>query len=287
MAHCTVRGCQLWYQITGEGDHLLQIGGAGFAHENFALVTDSMTEHFSVIEFDLRGYGLSERPVQPYSMEVWADDIADLLKAIGVQKTHVHGTSLGGTIAVALASKYPELVDRLVVDCALVKADETADAHMEVWKALARSYGMGGRELALMIATHCLSRDFLDSPAGPETIETISGVLERNCAVEVFTAALDAVQEADLRADLSKITAPTLVMVGDQDVLTPLDTGPNGAGSRYIAEHIPGAELYVVEDSAHTNLMEQPELSARVVIDFLKGGTVGNTPVRGAVDAQA
>ncbi len=74
MAHCTVRGCQLWYQITGEGDYLLQIGGAGFAHENFGLVTESMTEHFSVIEFDLRGYGLSERPVQPYSMEVWADD---------------------------------------------------------------------------------------------------------------------------------------------------------------------------------------------------------------------
>ncbi len=287
MAHCTVRGCQLWYEISGEGDYLLQIGGAGFAHENFALVTDSMTKHFSVIEFDLRGYGLSERPVQEYSMEVWADDIADLLEAIGVEKTHVHGTSLGGTIAVALASKYPELIDRLVVDCALAKADETADAHMEVWKALARGYGMGSRELALMIATHCLSRDFLDSAAGPETIETISGVLERNCSVEVFTAALDAVQTVDLRSELVRITAPTVVMVGDQDVLTPLDTGPNGAGSRYIAEHVPGAELYVVENSAHTNLMEQPELSARVVIEFLTGGTVGNTPVRAAVDAES
>ena len=81
MAHCTVRGCQLWYQISGGGDYLLQIGGAGFAHENFALVTDSMTEHFSVIEFDLRGYGLSERPVQAYSMEVWADDIAEASRA--------------------------------------------------------------------------------------------------------------------------------------------------------------------------------------------------------------
>ena len=72
MAHCTVRGCQLWYEISGEGDYLLQIGGAGFAHENFALVTDSMTKHFSVIEFDLRGNSTVEEilsSLRPYTSD--------------------------------------------------------------------------------------------------------------------------------------------------------------------------------------------------------------------------
>src|SRR4051794_34342601 len=84
MPDVTVNGCRIWYELKGSGDYLLQIGGAGFAHENFGFVTEDMARHFQVIEFDLRGYGLSERPEQAYSMDVWADDIAGLLDAIGV-----------------------------------------------------------------------------------------------------------------------------------------------------------------------------------------------------------
>src|SRR3954471_8473819 len=109
MADAHVNGARIWYEVRGDGeDYLLQIGGAGFAHENFGFVTDEMVKHFQVIEFDLRGYGLSERPEQAYSMDVWADDIAGLLDAIGVERTHVHGTSMGGTIALRFAAKYPE-----------------------------------------------------------------------------------------------------------------------------------------------------------------------------------
>ncbi len=67
-----------------------------------------------------------------------------------------------------------------------------------------------------------------------------------------------------------RVTAPTLVMTGSEDCLTPIDAGPDGAGARWIAENIRDADLYVVEGSGHTNLMEQPELSAKVVIEFLQ-----------------
>jgi pimeloyl-ACP methyl ester carboxylesterase len=141
---------------------------------------------------------------------------------------------------------------------------------LEVWKALAQAYGMGSRELAVEIAAQALSRTFLDSPRGPETVEVIQGVLERNCSVEVFCAACDAMIEMDLTDDCRTIRAPTLVMDGDQDILTPLDQGPDGVGNRLIAELIPGAELYVIEGSGHTNLMEAPELSTSVVVGFLE-----------------
>ena len=271
MADVNIDGCRIWYDIKGEGEYLLQIGGAGFAHENFGFVTETMAKHFAVIEFDLRGYGLSERPEQEYSMELWADDIVGMFDQIGVKSAHVHGTSMGGNVAIALASRYPEKVDKLILDCASAKGDATLRAHMDVWIGLAKAYGMGGDPLAKLIATQCLSRNFLDSPAGPETMKTIAGVLERNCSVPVFAGACEAIQRMDLRDMLDKITAETLVMVGDQDILTPLDQGPDGAGSRYLAEHIANAELFIIEGSGHTNLMEEPELSAQVVIDFLKG----------------
>jgi 3-oxoadipate enol-lactonase len=270
MPEATVNGCRLWYELKGSGEHLLQIGGAGFAHENFGFVTEDMARHFTVIDFDLRGYGLSERPVQRYSMDVWADDVAGLLDAIGVARTHVHGTSMGGMVAIRLAAKYPEKIDGLVIDCAAAKCDRMTRYRLEVWKALAQAYGMGSRELAVEIAAQALSRTFLDSPRGPETVEVIQGVLERNCSVEVFCAACDAMIEMDLTDDCRAIRAPTLVMDGDQDILTPLDQGPDGVGNRLIAELIPGAELYVIEGSGHTNLMEAPELSTSVVVGFLE-----------------
>jgi 3-oxoadipate enol-lactonase len=270
MPEATVNGCRLWYELKGSGEHLLQIGGAGFAHENFGFVTEDMAKHFTVIDFDLRGYGLSERPVQRYSMDVWADDVAGLLDAIGVARTHVHGTSMGGMVALRLAAKYPERIDGLVIDCAAAKCDRMTRYRLEVWKALAQAYGMGSRELAVEIAAQALSRTFLDSPRGPETVEVIQGVLERNCSVEVFCAACDAMIEMDLTDDCRAIRAPTLVMDGDQDILTPLDQGPDGVGNRLIAELIPGAELYVIEGSGHTNLMEAPELSTSVVVGFLE-----------------
>ncbi len=276
MADAHVNGTRLWYDVHGEGDeHLLQIGGAGFAHENFGFVTHLMTPHFKVIEFDLRGYGLSDRPEDcEYSMDLWADDIKAMLDEIGVARTHVHGTSMGGMVALAFAGRYPEMIDRLILDCASAKSDFMARGHWEVWKRLAQSYGMGGEPLALEIATKCLSRRFLDTEQGRSTVGVIQGVLDRNCSVPVFSGACDAMATMDLRPYAAKVASPTLIMCGSEDCLTPIDAGPDGAGSRWLAEHIDGAQLFVVEGSGHTNLMEEPELSARVVIDFLQGRPV-------------
>ena len=149
-----------------------------------------------------------------------------------------------------------------MLDCASAKSDFMARGHWEVWKQLAQAYGMGSEPLALEIATKCLSRRFLDTPAGPETVKVIQGVLERNCVVPVFAGACDAMANMDLRPYAAKVTAPTLVMTGSEDRLTPIDAGPTAPGARWIADNISDASLYVIEGSGHTNLMEEPELSA-------------------------
>lgn len=277
MSEVAIDGVKIWYDVHGEGDeYLLQIGGAGFAHENFGFVTHLMTPHFKVIETDLRGYGNSDRPEQHYDMDLWADDLKAVLDDAGITKTHVHGTSMGGMVALAFAGRHPEYIDRLILDCPMAKSDYMARAHWDVWAALAQAQGMGGRGLAQEIATKCLSRKFLDTPAGEETVGVIQQVLDRNCSVPVFAGACAAMRDMDLRPYAPKVQSPTLVMVGSEDCLTPIDAGPDGAGARWIAENIPGSELYVVEGSGHTNLMEEPELSADIVIRFLKGESVAN-----------
>jgi pimeloyl-ACP methyl ester carboxylesterase len=123
LPHLTRNGCRLWYDVKGEGDDLLQIGGAGFAHMNFSAVTDRMAEHFRVIEVDQRGNGFSDRPDEKYTIEGWADDMAAVLDGIGVERAFVHGTSTGGMIAIKLAAKYPEKVRALILGATAAKLD--------------------------------------------------------------------------------------------------------------------------------------------------------------------
>jgi len=96
----------------------------------------------------------------------------------------------------------------------------------------------------------------------------VQEMLEKMTSVESWCAGCDAMTEADLTGDLPAIGVPTLVMAGELDNNTPIDAGPQGAGMRYIADAIPNAELYVIPGCGHTNLVEEPELSAKVVIDF-------------------
>src|SRR6476620_3379118 len=117
MPEARVNGVRIWYQETGAGEPVMQIHGAGFGHFNFATATPILSRSFRCIDFDMRGYGESERPSQQYSMEVWADDVAGLMDHLGLRTAHIHGTSMGGMVAQQFAAKYPERTQRLVINC--------------------------------------------------------------------------------------------------------------------------------------------------------------------------
>jgi pimeloyl-ACP methyl ester carboxylesterase len=273
MSEVLVDGCKIWYEVAGQGETMLHIGGAGFGHENFNAVREEMRKHFNVVEFDLRGYGLSERPEQHYDFDVWADDVAAVLADAGIEKTHVHGTSMGGMVAMKLASKYPELVGSLVISCASAKSDAMMKSRRRVWRALGEAYGTDSRILGEEMASQALTRRFLDSPQGAGSAEKIQGVLTRNAPVFTWTAACQTLIDSDLREDLTRIKTPTLVVAGDEDILTPLETGPEGIGSRAIAQTIEGSELEVMRGIAHTNMLEAPERSVATIVDFVRRTT--------------
>ena len=121
MPESRVNGARIWYKETGKGEPVVQIHGAGFGHFNFATATPILSNSFRCIDFDMRGYGQSERPFQRYDMEVWADDVAGLMDHIGLRKAHIHGTSMGGMVAQQFAAKYPERTQRLVINCSAAK----------------------------------------------------------------------------------------------------------------------------------------------------------------------
>jgi pimeloyl-ACP methyl ester carboxylesterase len=177
---------------------------------------------------------------------------------------------MGGFIATKFAARYPERVDRLVIGGAVARCDRMSRTQFHIWKALAAAYGVDSEELALHLTTHAFSRTYLDS-LGNSAVDEMRDVTARNVTGEVFAAACDLMITTDTRAELEHISAPTLVMVGELDVITPLDAGPDGAGARYMADHIPRAELCVLEGCGHGNLVERADDSIRLIVEFLLG----------------
>lgn len=277
MPHATVNGVQLWYKETGSGPTVLNLHGSGFGHKNFAQATPRLAEHFRVIDFDMRGYGASDRPRQDYTMAVWADDAAALLGELNIDRAHIHGTSMGGAVAIQFAATYPERTDRLVLNCATAKQDFAARLATRTWIDIARQFGTGSRQLAETIAFQCVSRSFLSGPGGGDAfIGGMARMLGEANTEEIFIAACEAISAMDLRPMLGRITSPTLVIGGDQDIRTPWVSGADGAGQDHLARAVAGARRYVIKGAAHSTLLEAPEENCAAVIGFLKGEAVGS-----------
>jgi 3-oxoadipate enol-lactonase len=110
-----VNGITVYYEQHGAGTPLLLIGGLGADLTLFANVTRSFAEHHQVVTFDNRGAGRTDKPDEPYSMELMAQDTVGLLDALSIDHAHVLGVSMGGRIALELAIRHPARVDRLVL----------------------------------------------------------------------------------------------------------------------------------------------------------------------------
>jgi pimeloyl-ACP methyl ester carboxylesterase len=267
-----VNGVNLWHRISGEGEAVMQIHGAGFGHYNFDPATPELSKHFKVVDYDMRGYGDSDRPVQAYDMEVWADDLAGLMEALGIEEAHIHGTSMGGMIAIVFAGKYPDRTISVVINCAAAKLGATGRLIFKNWIDIARMdpEGPGSRLLAELITWEALSKRFLEEQDAEELTNLIQRILRDSNRTEVFTAACQAMCDMDVTPWLPKITAPALVLGGDEDVMTPWDQGPDGVGQEGIYEAIPNAEKYVIRGSNHSTIFDAAEEHNRVVIDFFK-----------------
>jgi pimeloyl-ACP methyl ester carboxylesterase len=279
-----VNGVDLWYRITGEGEPVVQIHGAGFGHFNFDPATPEISKRFRVVDYDMRGYGASDKPLQHYDMEVWADDLAGLMDALEIEEAHVHGTSMGGMIATVFAGKYPQRTTSVVINCAAAKLGATGRLIFKNWIDIARldPDGPGSRILAELITWQALSKTFLEEQGAEALATHIQTILRDSNRIEVFTAACQAMCDMDLTPWLERITSPALVLGGDEDVMTPWDQGPGGAGQEAIYEGIAGAEKHVIRGANHSTIFDSTEEHNRVVVDFFTrhGRAAARLPTR-------
>jgi 3-oxoadipate enol-lactonase len=216
---------------------------------------DELSRVYRVVRPDLRGHGLTEVVPGPYSSHEMALDILALLDALGIQRAHVAGLSIGGMIAQALASQAPHRVASLILcDTAMTIPPP------ELWSdraATVRSRGMAA------IADAVVARWVTPEFAGAPEARGLRAMLLRT-APEGYAGAAEAIAAADLTATTKALDVPALVLVGDRDEATPL------ASAEALREAISGARLETIANAAHIATVEQqPALVTGAMLRFL------------------
>lgn len=260
-----VNGINLYYEEHGSGEPLLLIMGFTAHSMLWMLQTPVLAQQFRVIVFDNRGVGRSDVPPGPYTIRQMADDAAGLLDELGVEQARVIGWSMGGMIAQELALAHPQKVDRLVLLASLARAYDYANPWL-TFAVEAREKALDRAGVAINGMPWIYTPTFMQQPDLVQTAlaqalqdpfpATAQGVAAQAaaCKGHIFGDALDRIKG---------ITAPTLVLVGAEDILTP------PIYAREMAERIPGARLQVLERGGHGMPIEYPQQVNEALLAFL------------------
>lgn len=268
MASARVNGINLVYEIVGEGEPMMLLGGAGLAKENFDPIIEHLVPHFQLLIPDLRGYGASDRTgIENVTIDLWADDAIALLDAVGWERAHVHGTSVGGNIALSCGIRYPERCTSLIVHGCVAKSDVAHSLLFEACIEHSRLAGKMDRTLACMIAEGFVSHEFLDE--NPNAVD--EAVLPRleGVPLETWLAAFTAMKDANQAPGLPGCQVPTLVLTGEH-ARHFLDLAPSGVGLRKMAELLPNGRLVLLEGAGHLVIFERPEEYSEHVVSFTR-----------------
>src|SRR3954447_23429629 len=256
-------GVTLNYEISGEGDPLVLIMGTSGSIALWGEMIPRLAEEYRVIAFDNRGLGGSERGEGEISVASMAEDVSALMHALDVPRAHVMGWSLGSAVVQELALAHPEQVASAIMYATWGRCD---GFQRFILTALRLPYAIRDMDAALATAGLAFSPQLLDHPDFQEMLAPMLPAFpQTEEQMQVTTEQWDADLAHDTLDRLAEITAPTLVVVGEQDLLTP----PRQA--RAVAEAIPGArfELVTGPGSSHGLHIERPDDLVRIVTGFL------------------
>src|SRR3954452_20422736 len=237
MPHVDVDGLTINYEVQGEGEPLLLIPYLTADHACYAFQLPAYTEQFNCIALDLPGTGESDKPAGPYSTEAYADQVAAFLGAIGVERAHVAGVSLGAAIGMHLAARHPARVRSLSLHSAWDTSDLYLTTVVELWRTVASTLPSVADTVIQAIFPLCFTPEMYVSR--PEFVDALADFVRGRPAqpLDAFLAQSEAALTHDISPVLGEIGVPSQITVGAHDLIC----SPRYAGR--INNRIAGSEL--------------------------------------------
>jgi pimeloyl-ACP methyl ester carboxylesterase len=256
-------GIEIYYEVQGEGEPLVLIPYLAADQACYAFQVAEYAKQFTCYSVDLRGAGLSGKPEGTYTTELFADDVAAFMQAVGVGQAHVFGLSLGAAAGMWLAAKHPELVKSLSLHSAWDRTDPFLRAVVEAWQIMAQGLGSAAEMVIRGIFPFSFTPELY--AARPEYIDSLADFVRSRPMppVDALLRQSGAVLTHDAQAALGSIQAPTLITFGRHDIVT---------STRFadpLTDAIAGSEVMVFEDCAHAAIYENVEEFNKRTLAFL------------------
>lgn len=252
------------YEVAGDGYPLVLLHSGSTDLLTWEDMIPHLAKRFRVYRVDLRGYGSTVRPPQPrLSFDVWTEDLVRFLDSFGIERAALAGWSLGGDIIINFAERYPERVSQLVLIGVMSPLSHAPSAG---WQARARLALNGASMAQIVEQTFESTKRTLSTHTQknrPDALERVRQTLLRNHPMTYveLVESLDGLPA--LAPKLGAITCPTLVLVGDEDVGTSVESAEG------VNKAIPRSYMKIIPNCGHCYPYEQAELTSGAMIDFL------------------
>jgi pimeloyl-ACP methyl ester carboxylesterase len=262
MSYVKTANGKIHYKIRGEGSTVVLIRGLGCWSEHWFGWDELLAKNCRVITYDKKGLGLSTTQMSPWhSVSELAEEVSIILKQERIESAHIVGTSLGGMVAMTFAIDFPEMTQSLTV----IASSIGRSGHMRMsWPAI-----------KLLLLRSLNNETFFENLAKLLTSNATSDTVRKKLADDwreiekkqksaIFTVfgQLSAALRFNKWEELTKITAPTQVVVGNDDYFVPR------GNSLFLHSHLPGSKLVEVENAGHEPHICQPEALAEIVTSF-------------------
>jgi len=236
------------------------IHGFPFSHKMWTFPggqTEALASTHRVIAYDIRGHGDSEVGDGQYTIELFVDDLIAFFDHLSISKAVAVGLSMGGYIALRAIERHPDRFRGLVL-CDTKSEADSNEAKVKRASSIKAVKANGPRQFAQNFVAGVFTAESFNARA--EAVKAIQSTIERTAPLSLCGTMLALAGRTDTTSSLPSITVPTLIMVGEQDVLTP------PAASQAMKEKIPNAELYLLPGAAHlSNIENAPEFNTHLV----------------------
>jgi pimeloyl-ACP methyl ester carboxylesterase len=262
MPRVRVGDLELFYDTDGAGDPVLLLMGLGGEHHGWDLVRADLARRYRLVLVDNRDAGASDEARTPYALADMASDALGVMDHLGIERFHVIGASMGGAIAQHLALQAPTRVATLGLVGTWARTDALLAAIFTGWRLLVEQ--LPPAEFLAMVAPWAFTYRFFQSPP-PEVVALQEAFRARGVlkSVAAYRRQVDACLAHDAVGLLPLLRTPTLVLVGEDDILTPPRYG------RALAAALGRAEVALVPASGHACFLETPKPVAERLLRFL------------------
>ncbi len=254
---------KLYYEVHGKGEPLLMLTDLADDIQTWQFIISNLSKHFQLILVDNRGSGRSDTPNTEYSIEQFADDSIALLDFLNISQAHLLGHGMGGFIAQEIAIRHPERVLKLVLECTAPYSTIRNNQLYRIFEELIENEidkALWYKTFYYWLYSHKFLMDF----------EFMDALIQFNLnyphaqSIIGFKRQIEAVSKFDSRTQLSKITAETLVIIGEEDILV------RAKDAEKLYQGITMASYPIfIENCAHTIHNEDPKTFVHTILGFL------------------